>query len=463
MSSVAIRDTESGDRRSKWQLIVAVLSLAVLVLGLVRQVSPQPFQAPDFRNTYRAATALSEGTDIYAPAVEWVSTYKRGQPLTDQYFYAPTYALLLTPLTLLDYQTAIAVWGAFLLVFMCIAIYALFRATGPPPSLALVLGIAALASLMSAVRAEYFLGQANLFMLACICSAIWARQTGRPVLAGCLLAVALVTKPMLLLTTGFLIWKREFAFAFTTIAGFFVLLLAPFLWLGGDALTDLLTLWNFYSSQYLSFSENITPRGMFERLFTVNPFVQPLFEMPILARALWLVVVAIVFVILFSIITPRPMKRDGRTLVEFGAILSGLMLVSPLTEPPYLVLLIMPLVATIIYLRGVEWSVRPFIWVAIAVAGIWFLELVPRSLVEPRIWASFSKTDPYQSALIVLLAPTHFYILLATFVLQVYVLTIESGSSLMTAVSRFVRTSPTLVGDLLKDLFTGRRVADQRP
>jgi hypothetical protein len=463
MSTAAVRNTESGGRWSMGLTVVALISLAVLILGLVRQVSPQPFQAPDFRNTYRAAEALRDGNDLYAPAIAWVSTYKRGQPLTDQYFYAPTYALLLTPLTLLPYQTAIAVWGGFLLTFLCLAIYALFRSTGPPVSLALVFGVAALASLMSAVRAEYFLGQANLFMLACISVAIWARLSGRPVLAGILLALALVTKPMLLLMTGFLLWKREFTFAFTTIAGFFVLLLAPFLWLGGEALADLLTLWQFYSSQYLSFSENITPRGMFERLFTVNPFVTPLIEMPILARVLWLVVVVIVFVLLLAIIEPRPMRRDGRTLIEMGAILSGLMLVSPLTEPPYLVLLILPLVATLIYLRGVERGGPPYIWIAIALCGIWFMELVPRSFVEPFFWANLSKTDRFQSALLVFLAPTHFYILLATFLLQVYVLRLESGTSVIAAVQRFVRNSPMLIADLLKDLVGVRTVARRQP
>ena len=255
------------------------------------------------------------------------------------------------------------------------------------------------------------------------------------------------------------IWKREFAFAFTTIAGFFVLLLAPFLWLGGDALADLLMLWNFYSSHYLSFAENITPRGMFERLFTINPYVQPLIDLPILARILWLGVVLTVFVLLFSIVTPRPLRRDARTVVEFGAILSGLMLVSPLTEPPYLVLLIMPLVSALIYLRGVEWSVKPFLWVALGVAGLWFFELVPRSIIEPRIWGAFDSTDPLQSALIVFLAPTHFYILLFTFVLQVYVLRLEAKEPLLTSVRRFVMNSPRLVGELLKDLFTLRRPA----
>lgn len=452
MSTVAMSGGGPSGGALPLRVAIATVCLLILILGLYRQVSPQPYQAPDFANTYRAAVALRDGTNIYAPALEWVETYQRGQPLKDQYFYAPTYALLLTPLTLLSYQTAIAVWGAFLLTFLCIAIYALFHAVGRPPSLSVVLLVAAAASIMSAVRAEYFLGQANLFMLACISTALWARLTERPILAGVLLAVALVTKPMLLLIAGFLLWKREFKFAVTTIVGFFALLLAPFLWLGREALDNLLRLWSFYSSQYLSFSENITPRGMLERMFTVNPFVPPIVEMPGLVVALWLVIVAVIFILILAMIAPHPFLRESRSLVEFGAILSGLMLVSPLTEPPYLVLLIMPLVAAIIYLRGVDWRQRRFQWAVVMLCALWIGELIPRHYTEPFIWRAFSWSGPLETPLRVVLTPTHFYILLVTFVLQLHILHLESGVTTFEAARRFVLNSPMLVGDWLKDL-----------
>lgn len=442
-----------------WRFVVGLVCLGLLILGLVRQVAPQPFQAPDFANTYRAAQALRDGLNLYAPALAWVETYQRGQALTDQYFYAPTYALLLTPLTFLPYQTAIMVWGGCLLAFLCIAVYALFRAAGPPAPLVLVLVVATAASVMSAVRAEYFLGQANLFMVACICAAIWTRLADRPGFAGGLLALALVTKPMLLLIAVYLLWKREFKFAFTTIVGFFVLLLAPFLWLGRGALVNLLTLWNFYSSQYLSFSENIAPRGLLERLFTVNPFVRPLVDMPVLAVGLWLVVVGVIFVVTLAVLAPHPFRRDSRSLIEIGAMISGLMLISPLTEPPYLVLLIMPFVATLIYLRSVEWNQGAFRWVTLVLVGLWVSELVPRSYTEPFFWQHLSQTDRFQAALLVILAPTHFYILLTTFVLQLHVLHLASGSTTLEALHRFVRNSPTLLGDWFKDLVAVRTSA----
>jgi hypothetical protein len=440
-----------------WKFGVGLLCLVILIAGLYRQVSPQPYQAPDFHNTYRASTALRDGTNVYAHALAWVEGYKRGDKLTDQYFYAPTYAMLLIPLTYLPYQTAIAVWGTCLAFFMCLAIYALFRSVGQQPPLWLVLLVAAAVSIMSAVRAEYFLGQANLFMLACMSVAIWARQAQRPVLAGALLALALVTKPMLLLIAGFLFWKREFKFAFATVGGFAVLLLAPFAWLGSEAFGHLLKLWRFYGTQYLSFSENITPRGMLERLFTVNPFVEPLTDAPAIATGVHFVLFALMLFLLLAVVAPRPIKREPASLLEFGAILSGLMLVSPLTEPPYLVLLILPMTATLIYLRSVRWSEPPALWGAVGLAAVWFGELVPRNMIEPHIWANLDKTDPLQTVVLVLLAPTHFYILLATFVLQLYVLRLASGHTTSESMSRLVREGPMLVVDCFKELFAVRR------
>jgi hypothetical protein len=440
-----------------WKFGVGLVSLAIVIASLYRQVRPQPYQAADFLNTFRASTALRDGTEVYEPALTWVDGYRRGDKLTDQYFYAPTYALLLVPLTYLPYQTAIAVWGACLAAFLCLAIYALLRAIDPEPSILLVLVLAGAASLTSAVRAEYYLGQANLFMLACLCVAIWARMASRPLFAGALLSLALVTKPMLLLIVGFLFWKREFKFALATLAGFAVLLLGPFLWLGSTAFGHLLKLWQFYGSQYLSFSENITPRGMLERLFTVNPFVEPLVVARGVVISVWLVIFALVLFLVLAVVAPRPIERTPAALVELGAIICGLMLVSPLTEPPYLVLLIIPMTATLRYLGSASWSEPPARWATVGLFAVWFAEVVPRSLLEPDFSQPLSPTGPGQTVLLVMTAPTRFYILLGTFLLQLYILSLVSGRRISASMGRLVREGPMLATDCIKELLAAVR------
>jgi Glycosyltransferase family 87 len=435
-----------------WQALVSLVCLAVIVAGVYRQVAPQPLQGPDFIHTYDAALAVRHGQNPYVTATAWVSGYTPGSILENQYFYAPTYALLLSPLTFLPYQAALTLWGVIIGGLLFVTVYALARSIGWRPSAMGFLLLVTAASIMTAVRAELFLGQANLFMVACICLAFWARQAGHSRLAGVLLALACVTKPMLLAVAVFLLWKREFKFAAATFVGFAALLLLPFVWIGTHALGDLLGLWQFYSNQYLSFSENIAPRGMLERLFTVNPFVRPLIVAPALASALWLAIAAVVLVVTLSVIAPRPLRRDKRSLLEIGVILCALMLISPLTEPPYLVSLIVPLFASVSYLRGADWQRGRFGIASFVLLGLWMFELVPRSTIENFFWSRIDPAQPLMAAVYVTLAPSRFYLLVAVFLLQLHVLSRASGIGTRQAVAHLVRNCPSLAWEWLTDL-----------
>jgi len=78
---------------------------------------------------------------------------------------------------------------------------------------------------------------------------------------------------------------------------------------------------------------------------------------------------------------------------------------------------------------------------------------VPRSLIEPRIWRLLSSTEPVQTLFLVVLSPTHFYILLGTFLLQLYVLRLVSGRKTSASMSRLVREGPMLAAGCVKELF----------
>src|SRR5205085_566021 len=143
---------------------------------------------------------------------------------------------------------------------------------------------------------------------------------------------------------------------------------------------NLLTLWRFYSTQYLSFSENIAPRGLLERLFTFNPVVRPIVDAPAVAYGLWLLIAAATFVLTLAVIAPRPIRRDTRSFLEFGVIVSGLMLISPLTEPPYLVMLIIPAVAAFAWItRRADRYAR---LASILLIAWWIAESIPRQFTE---------------------------------------------------------------------------------
>jgi hypothetical protein len=99
----------------------------------------------------------------------------------------------------------------------------------------------------------------------------------------------------------------------------------------------------------------------------------------------------------------------------------------------------------------VQWDQRPFRWAALALAALWVVQLIPRKYTEDVI-GRLPHADPIHAALYVILVPTHFYVLLATFVLQLHLLHLASGLTTGEALNRFVRNSPMLVRDWLRDL-----------
>ncbi|MBV9171200.1 MAG: DUF2029 domain-containing protein [Chloroflexi bacterium] len=344
--------------------------------------------------------------------------------------------MLLTPLTLLPYNTAVDAWAVCSFALLCIAMYALVRSTGASVSVAQLLLLVTGASLMSSVRTDLFAGNANAFLAACLCAAIWLRQARRPGLAGVLLALAGVTKPMLLGIVVFLLWKREFKFALSSLATFVLLLLVPFLWIGERPFVDMVTVWQFWSSHFLSFQGNIAPRGVLERTFNINPYVQPIVVAPAFATVIWLAIVAGVFIVTLALVAPRPIQRDGRTLLEFGLIISAFLVMSPLTETIYLAFLIIPFAASFMFLRAS--NVRG--WQLVAASSpllfVWLFEVLPRGNVE-----SFF---PPQS-------PSRAYVLIAAFLQQAYLLSYAAGVKPHQAVANLVRNCPQLALDWLRD------------
>jgi hypothetical protein len=254
---------------------------------------------------------------------------------------------------------------------------------------------------------------------------------------------------MLLLFLFFLLWKREFKLVATTVIATLGLFLLPFLRVGTTALTDILHLWNFYSNQYISFSENVAPRGLLERLLNVNPYISPLVVAPWLALGLWLLIAAAVGLVSLAVIAPRPLERNTRSLLEIGCITSALMLVSPLTESPYFVFLIIPWITSLLYLHEAGLA-RPSVrGLALGLTVLWLLLLLPRH-TNGELWQHVTSA-PMLLDLLITVAPA-MLILVATFLLQLRVMRLASGVSTIDNTVFLVRNSPGLAADWLKDL-----------
>ncbi len=431
------------------RLLLILACLALVGAGVLREIAPQPLQGTDFIHAYQAARAIRDGVDPYQAAVAWVRTYQLGDPLLNYYYYPPTYAALLVPLTFLPFERAVSLWGLCIAGFLVFSVYALLRSGGSRPSLVVLLTLVTAASLTTSVREELFLGQANLFMLACVCGGLWAHLERRTWLAALLLGLAFTTKPMLLVLLAFLLWKREFALVSRALIATLALFLVPFVRLGSAAFGDLTVLWSFWSTRYVAFDENLAPRGLLERLLTVNPVAVPVMVAPWLAIVLWLVTAVVVACLCLAVVAPRPLRPDPRSLMEIGTIVSAGLLVSPLTEAPYLVFLIVPWVAAVVYLRQLGWQ-RPAVRrSAAALLGLWALLLIPhRSTLE---WRPDTGLASWMLTVMVTAAPALF-ILVATFTLQLELSRLASGRRTQDEVGSLVHDSPQLVVEWVRDL-----------
>ena len=454
-------------RRRSTQAVIALASVAVMAYVFYRDVKIGVYRLPytDFQSFYVAALAVRHHTDPYGPAVDWIRTYVASGNgslfATKSYVYAPFFAFFLSPLTFLSQHAALLVWDVLNVAFLVGAVYSLLRSAGLRSSVPTVLALAAAACLWAAVRKEWYLGQSDVFLLFLLGTAIWVRTAGRGNVAGVLLGAAIAVKPAFAVILPFLLWKREFRFAVAGAGTAGVLLVVPALWLGPATLAHQLQVWSFWSGPYVAFAHNDAPKGILTRLFTVNPVSPPLVVAPGLVTAAWLIISAAVAVVAAAVIKPAPFKRDARSLIEFGLMIEALLLITPLTEWPYLLLLLIPLLGIFAWLVEIgigglraRFAAAGAVAVAAALYG-------PANAVE--YWAlGHVGGSPARSALFVLLAGANLYLLAGAFALQLLALNTLSRTSTRVATLTFVSHLPSLLRDWLADASGARARAPRR-
>ena len=366
----------------------------------------------------------------------------------------------MVPLTFLSHYAALTTWDVLNVVLLVVAVYAALRAAGLRPGWGTLLLLAALSAVTLPVHREWDLGQTDVFLMALLCTALWARSAGRGLLGGLLLGAACAVKPELLLLALLLLWRRDFRFGLATVVSALVLGLAPFLLLGQRAWSNFWTAWGFWANQYVAFVHNESPKGVLARLFTINPAGHPLVVAPSAVTALWLVVAVVVVGLTVAVTSARPLRRDSLSLLEVGLAVEAIMLVSPLTERPYFLFLLVPLLGLFCWVREVGVT-EPFARRAALAAVVgWVLLAGPAEFAE-YLFDPGITTASHAAPLFDLLAPVYLWVTVAGFVLQLMVVTRVRGTRVMPAVADTVRGAPGLILDWLRDaaaaLGAGRR------
>jgi hypothetical protein len=432
-------------------LVMNGFFLLVAAVNVYRIMGPGTIQTnqADFHTYYLAARAVRAGHSPYDETIAWMQATLQHRPSAARlgqislYVYPPLLAVGLIPLTFLSYPAALVIWNLCNLAFLAGCCYLVLRIAVVRVSGTVLLGLTAAALCLSPVHSELYFAQADLALLCLVCASVLAVIERRPILGGCLLAVACAVKPVLLIFVLFFVWKRAYRAAAASAIGFFTLLLIPFIWLGPKALADQVAIWRFWSSHYATYFFNVSPNGVLARLFNDNIYVTPVVRAPAVATILWLLIAAAVVGVMMLLIARTPVVASPRTALEFGVVITGLLLVSPLSEDWYFSFLVVPLLASVVMVRASAPSQRAALYLIILL-GIGLLLCLPlfhiQGMVLDRIMSE--RISRFLADALMIASAVQLYLAIALLVVQGFILqessAVHPAASLRQALSRFV-------------------------
>ena len=215
-------------------------------------------------------------------AVAGESMYRLNDP--HRYLYAPVVTFLFFPLALLPVLAGKILWFAAnvwmrVSIFRSTAVLILPGGRAPPGLHLLVLALS-----LRFLDNNIGHGQINIFLLWLVLEAYVLAGRGLFTLAGLALAAAIATKifPGILMLQ--LVLRRQWRFAFATIAGFALLMAVPLLWWGGSypqLLRDWVAVVADQAGHYeLGNKINQSISAFVYRLFRPYPGGVPLVELP---------------------------------------------------------------------------------------------------------------------------------------------------------------------------------------
>jgi len=324
--------------------------LAILVLGLtVHAVALAIRRMGDFELYVEAARRLLAGGTVYS--------------LDDphRYLYAPLATFLFVPFAWLSEIPAKLGWTALTLAMVAVALR-LSKALAVPEGR----WFAGATLIVLAIAGRYIdnhLGhaQVNIILFVLVLAAYRLAARGRAVLAGFLLATAIVTKlyPAVLLVQLF--FRREWRFLFATVAGSAVVMLAPALW-WQEGYDEVVLGWIAVVVDQMGHYElgnkiNQSIAAFVYRLFYPHPGGSPLFVLAPTTIAALTVVVHLAFLVPIAVLSARRARQTelpaaGDCADELALYLLYATVAAPYSWKHYYVTLLLPLAALVWRLRA---------------------------------------------------------------------------------------------------------------
>jgi hypothetical protein len=222
-----------ADRDHAWgspsvHRLVSITAIALAITGwafFVRATWPAPDRLMlDFTQYYDAGRALLQQASPYHPEARQYSTAA--------FLLPPIYAIAMMPLAALPVYTANMIWFVLSLGFLLIGCLSVLRLTTPAglrvrSRLTAPAAILILAVLLLPVWTGAKLGQITALLFGLSMAGLALQKTGRPVLGGMLLGIAIAFKFIPITLALFGLWLGWRRFAIAAFAIFIILQLLP--------------------------------------------------------------------------------------------------------------------------------------------------------------------------------------------------------------------------------------------
>jgi len=319
------------------------LELGPIWLGAMR---PAPDRVNDFYQDWASARNYHERLPIYSPHAVSVPRYLglKSNPVESIEYNAhpPMAVLLALPLGKMPYPDATLVWNVVSVAAFALGVWIVVAELALPwrtlvPFLALVV-------FCHPIYGNIYQGQLTLILVMLVAAA-WAQdRNGRSCVAGCLIGAAAAVKlfPAYLALYYAARWRLRPLLA--VMGSFLALSALTALILGTDALGDYIGIVLPYQGKFRSFGYNMSLAGFWHKLFDPSSetgLVEPLWPCPALAAWGTLVSDLVVTALVVSVVR-QARSREERDRA-FALVMTGMLLVSPVTWDFSLPLLLVPI------------------------------------------------------------------------------------------------------------------------
>ncbi|MCC6300281.1 MAG: DUF2029 domain-containing protein [Anaerolineales bacterium] len=311
----------------------------------------QPLSGQDFRQILRASEELSKGENIYQHAVPYATDPDFAEFLTWQaapYPYSPIVAVLASPLLSFSTTNALIFWVAMSWLFLVATGIVIFRGIAKDVSIVGASMLLFYYLMYGPVHLNLNLVQLDICILFLLALTYLLYQR-RSIWAGVALGLAISLKLLVAPIVVYFLWKRDWRVSVTAVATAGALSLVGFAMAGWNLLPDFMQVNYLWSvTDMLSFPFNQSLKGFGLRLFTVNPYIEPLVVLPIVAVILRWTGILLAIGLWLGLVSRSDNRGHMLGFLEYGFTVSSMLFLSPLVDSIHYVWILLPISALLI-------------------------------------------------------------------------------------------------------------------